>query len=797
MKRGWVLAGLATLAALTLPAARAQPADDAPTATRWSFALPAQATTSAGVYSRDGTLIRTLWRAEPLAAGPHEGAWDGRDDRGVAANDSSYEIRLVHHRIRYVWEGVYGNSSVAAGGPDIHNAYLPPTSLVWDGDRVIYAVGFNEGRPGLHAFPLSAPQHHTLPFASSDRFAAVGMVAADANRLYWANIGGMSKTSFVGAYDLQTAKPAKFSAGQTVCLIRMKDGRTCYPPQEYPGVVSVETQEALVPTGLAVQRRGRILAVSHGTVGKLRLFDKASGELLREIQLPLAAKRLNQIAMTPAGDLWVISGRKVLRYTDLERSPTVETVIEDLVLPIALATHPEHEDEVWIADGAASQQLKRYDRTGRLRATLGRPAGYESDPEVAPDKLCFKPRNGHDWTAMVLTPDARLWVVDYCNNRVLRFRTDAPQPPASDAQIAYLPGFYSSTVDHANPRRVFANFLEFDTEPDTPITPGRSWKLVRNWVAGLPASLADTHAFNAAFGGFQAVKTFSNGRTYGILRAHGRQVLVELPASGPLRVVKTFGQPLPGATPMVMYENGDLGYGQTGSQTQRAMRLPLTGHDANGDPVWAHEPVVLASVPLQPGTPYYRGAFSGGMPPRFPLTSSGKVIFFDQSVMGNEGFHLGAADRGGTSWLWQASPSGLLDGKGSFQTRALDRSVHYGGNVVWAHGRHIVFGYHGEGIYDRQTERVGQANQFMHFDESGLFLGQFGQPSTRPSADPTQPGLSGNSLSPTLVRHGKHLYLYHNEEASHGGVHRWRIDGWDDVRELRGTGLAGATIELR
>jgi hypothetical protein len=91
-----------------------------------------------------------------------------------------------------------------------------------------------------------------------------------------------------------------------------------------------------------------------------------------------------------------------------------------------------------------------------------------------------------------------------------------------------------------------------------------------------------------------------------------------------------------------------------------------------------------------------------------------------------------------------------------------------------------------------QTGGVGQANQFMHFDESGLFIGQFGQPSTRP-APPDMAGLSGNAFSPTLVRDGPQLYLYHNDESTQGGVHRWRIDGWDDIGDVRERVSVGQT----
>lgn len=793
------LAGVCTtLLAVPIGATAQSPAgrDAAPAqATPWTFTLPRSAITSAGVYDSDGHLLRTLWRAEELPAGPHQQTWNGRDDRGQLVVAQDIEIRLVHHRLSYVWEGVIGNSSGSFGGPQLHRAFLPPTSLVIQGDRAIYAVGYNEGQPGLHGFALSAPQNDTRPLPSTDPFVSYAMLAADATRLYWANGGGLSHSSFIAAFDLDTARTASFSAGAPVCLNHWANSTNCYPDQSYASVIDLHADAGDAPTGLAVQRNGRVLAVAHGGRNLIRLYDKTSGALLRELSVPLNAKLLNQLAMSPGGDLWIVSGRSVLRYTDLERDPRVTATINGLTRPLALAATPGSNDGLWVADGGASQQLKRYDAQGRQLATLGALGGYADDPAVSAGKLCFQARGGGEQTAIAAAPDGSVWVVDTCNNRMLHLLTDGADAGRSDAQIAYLPAVYTSTVDHGSPRRVFANFLEFDVDNTAPLVPGRSWRLVRNWLAGLPAVLKDDRAFNGSFGGFTTVETLSNGRTYGIVQAQGRTVIVELPAAGPLRVVKTLAAPWPGTTPKVMYENGDLGYALTGPGTQSAMRLPLTGFDSAGDPVWATVPVKLASVPTLPGTPHYRGAFSG-MPPRFPVTASGRVVYFDQSVVGNEGFHLGAAAMNGSQWLWQASPSGALDGKGSFQTKAIDGSTTYGGNAVWAHGRHIVYGYHGEFYKELRTGRVGQANQFMHFDESGLFLGQFGMPSTQAS-DLQQTGQSGNAFSPTLVRDGSRLYWYHNDEWGHGGVHRWRIDGWDDIGDLRGSGPQGSAIVLR
>jgi hypothetical protein len=257
--------------------------------------------------------------------------------------------------------------------------------------------------------------------------------------------------------------------------------------------------------------------------------------------------------------------------------------------------------------------------------------------------------------------------------------------------------------------------------------------------------------------------------------------------------VRSLSPAAPDATAFVLYENGDLGYARTSNGAQVVMRAPLIGFDDAGDLTWSNEPVRLASVPALAGSPVYRGAFSGLSGPRFPVTSSGSVVFFDASVVGNEGFHLGAAALRGKDWLWRSSPTGPLDGRGSFQTKAVDGSIHYGGNLVWSQGRHVIYGFHGEFYRDMQTQKVGQANQFMDYSDDGLFLGQFGVSSTREGGA----GMSGNAFSPTLVLSGGRLFLYHNDESTQGGVHRWSLDGWDNVRELKGAGGSGSAIVLR
>jgi flagellar hook assembly protein FlgD len=64
-------------------------------ATRIGFALPAGGQVSLKVYNLTGKLVRTLLD-EPVAAGPGEVTWDGRDDAGraVASGTYFYELRV-------------------------------------------------------------------------------------------------------------------------------------------------------------------------------------------------------------------------------------------------------------------------------------------------------------------------------------------------------------------------------------------------------------------------------------------------------------------------------------------------------------------------------------------------------------------------------------------------------------------------------------------------------------------------------------------------------------------------------
>ena len=781
------------------------------TSTKWTATLPSTPsgsgtwTVSAGVYNAQGVLVRTLLRGAKVSPGTISGSWNGLNDAGLAVPTGAanpYTIKLAHHTIGYAWEGVIGNTSSSFDGSQVHSYMQAVNSIAIAGGNAYLAAGYNEGQPGLSGFALSAPQQALRPFASTDGFVSYAMVAADGDRLFWANTGGMAKSSFVGAFSRSTSLPSAFSSGQSTCLNYLSPG-VCYPAQSYSGVIDLQSastaveQTAQAPTGIAVQQGASgVLAVAHGGQNVVRLYNKLTGAYVNQISVPMSGGTLNQIAMSSAGDLWVISGATLRRYSNLVSGPGLAlTLSSGLSNPLALAA--DGSGGVWVADGGASQQLKHFDSNGTAAGVIGAAGGYATDPAVTSGKLCFKAAGG-ERTALATASDGSVWVVDTCNNRLLHFAASAS---SSDAQVAYLPVVYTSTVDHGNPQCVYANFLQFcnTTDHTAALQPGgAAWPLVKNWLGGLPSGLVDANAHNDGFGGLTVVETLSNTRTYGLMTVNAQQYVVELPASGPLRLIQQL-TPVTGATTTVMYENGDLGYAltNTAAATQTVYRAPLTGFNASGNPIWGSA-VSQATVPTTSVSPYSRtGVQTGVVGPRFPKTASGRVVFFDQSVCCSLNFHLGAAALNGTSWLWQASPSGPLDGVGAYQTRGIDGTVNYGGTVVVTSGNHIVYGYRGANFTDTKNGKTGYANQFMHFDDNGLFLGQFGEASTQ-TIRPIGAQLASDPMSLTLVQEsaGGPLYVYSSDESGHGGIHRWKLNGASSVSYKTGSVAAGGTVTL-
>lgn len=545
-------------------------------------------------------------------------------------------------------------------------------------------------------------------------------------------------------------------------------------------------------TGIAVNASYMVTCrPGHASV---RVFNKTTGALVNTITAAALSSTAisNQIAFDSGNNLWVIEGTSVVQYTNPSVDSTTGTTIAGFSNPLALAG--DASGNIWIADGGTSHQVFKYSSAGSLLATFGTAGGYLTDPAVSTSKLWFYwPTASWDQSTSIC-PDSSggFWIVDTGNSRILHFTSAG----GHDETMMWMMAVYNISVDHADPSRVFIGLLEFDVDYTEGLTPGPdqvAWTLVRNWTAGGPSGpFADVQSH---FAGFTAVETLSNGRTYGktgrTSTAYTKD-LYELPSSGLPRLAATFSPPSSGDTALEMYENGDLRYRNLPTTaygyTETYYVKELTGFDGSHNPIWASA-VSIGSVLTTATSPWFRGGGFGSFRP-VPITSSGIIALYDGSTATNstqnQGFHVGGVPIGGTAFSWQAAPTGVMGEKETFQTKAVDGTVNYGGNQVWTYDRHIIYGYHGENYTDLVYHQIGQANRFTHFYDDGLFIGQFGVRRItyfNPTEFSRAAGCAGNSFSNTYAYANGNLYWYHGDESVHGGVHRWRIDGVDTISE--------------
>jgi hypothetical protein len=723
-----------------------------------TLSLPQPATTSAGVFDAEGRLLKTLWRGRTLAAGPVAIRWDGRDEDGEAVSaGGSYTVRLMSHRVRHVWEGVIGNTSREREGAGVHRAFHPIHDMAIDAaGNAYYAVGYNELQHALFRFRTADPQAREA-LAKPDYQRLFRSVASDGERVYVANAG--SPESFVIALRASDGKPQPFAQGRLVF-----DGVN--HGNRWDGVIDWDRDERRdgsisprAPAGIAVQQRGRVLFVTHPGTGEVRLFDKRSGARLGhlEMQSPI------DVAVAPDDSLWVLcseGGMPVLvRYREQAGGWTrSQTIGGDLIRPLALGVSPR-DGLVVVADGG-SEQLKAWDDAGRRGWTLGREGGYrQGGPEVSVERYGLSAGP----TYVAFQSDGSFWFGDPANARNLHFDDKLQYVE----QIMYLPASYASAVDFADPTRVFSGLLEFAVDYAKPLR--ESWRLVRNWGAG-PAPRQPGGAGRA----IAMVATLGNGRTYALmsLGPGAARELVELTAQG----VRKAGAAIEPGTRL--HADGSLRTSRLRFGEMRVLAREVRGFAPNGDPEWGPWEEIARAPANEGRDPHVRGLWF--VPAAFPQTAGGIVVSF--SPWSAPGFHLGGIRRGARGWLWRSSPSGtwtldrqgrVTQGDGSFET---GRGVQYAGSMVTASGRDIVFGYHGE------AWNGGQANQWMHYQEDGLFVGQFGTPAYAWQVQQgAVPAAAGNAFSPSLVRVGTALYLWHNDESVHGGLHRWRIEGLDTV----------------
>jgi hypothetical protein len=727
----------------------------------FTFSLDTSSITSAGIYSSNGVLQRTLWSNERKPAGVNAAKWDGTNDAIQPLPDETYKAKILSSNVKYTWQGVIGNTSDSLTGSTLHRGLDFMSNMVAVGSKLYATLGYGEGATSIITMDTTAPNKRVeiLPFANGSGIDAE-YIATDSNYVYVAGCDPYDiKNNFVVAVKVSDNSEVTFSSG-------IRD--TTKKGVVYKSTIARDNTSNETSSGMAVMKDGNYLFVAHGILDKISVYNKSTGAFVRNITTFDNPRR---ITIDRNDNIWIIHGTNNLQKFSIENDGTLTNAVASitgLTQPLAIGISPDN-SIVRITDGGTSQQVKDYTNSGEYVSTYGIAGGYMNAPSVLNNKFYFDDDNGVTnaiSTNPVKNPfvafqsDGSCWISDPGNYRIQHFNTEWNVIN----RIEFFGRLYSTYVDFNNATRVFAEYLEFDVDYSLPIDNGKngSWILKRNWRRNVPAAYFDGGK------GLMQVSTLSNGRTYGlrINNVTARHRIIELDTITGFRVTNVdFGTI--GSGVRTMNAEGSIML-VTNTNPQKWVRRNITGFVSN-NPVYG----AADTIATGPGNPLLGGARTIST---FP-NQSGIIPVYQGAKTG--GYHLGGLIPGANTFAWKAQRSthseytGPMPGPDRFDIGNYQPKNGLPGSVALGIERSFFTGYYGE------FWKNGQANIFNHYYDNGLAIGQFG---TVKNGQDGQAGMAGNAFSPAIVKVGSDYYLYHNDEAVHGGIHRWKISGLNTIK---------------
>lgn len=735
-----------------------------PSAVHFSFTLNNASLTSAGIFAQDGTLIKTLWSGVQYNAGTYSRSWDGTDDEGRLVAGSDFNVRVLSSKVKYTWEGVIGNTSANFAGSTVHHAMRRMYGMTIWKSIAYYATYYNETASSSFKFNIGDIQKKSTIF---NRGVSAYFTATDGNNIYWA--GDAKNNSLVYATKINNDSDVIFRNGTDIKL--------GYKEKNINAIDTCDKSSGVV-TGLAVQSKGKFLFVSHERLNEIHVLDKTTGAIIQK----LLFNAPRTLAVDGDDNVWLLFKKNnktaVEKFAVSEKGllSSLNLTLQNISQPLAVAISPDNKI-VLVADGAQSQQLKAFDNnSGSVLWTYGKKGGYADDPTVSDDKFYFTDEKILPSTFIAFEEDGSFWVEDSGNDRVQHFSADRKLIN----RIMYRSISYSLFVDANNSSRVFSDYLEFRIDYSKPLaTNNGSWILVKNWGYSVPKEWDDK------YNRLRCVTTFSNGRTYALLHhissgdSSRRWTLAELPPQGQLRFT---GIELPNSNSQI-YPDGSLRrvskivLGKPTVFTKRE----LTGFDNFNNPVWGKEKIIALSPAATRNEPLFWGdpnTLRSG-----EITSSNILVSFDGGTPpnGSNGWHLGGIKLGDSNWFWRTALSTSKEYRGHFPNDGsydIGNNVKHAGSVQLIADRNIFWGYHGE------FWKNSQVNKWMHVYDDGLFVGDFGVTGVQVADEEAAAEMAGNSYAAAIVKNkDATLYLYHNDESYHSGVHRWKITGLNAIQE--------------
>jgi hypothetical protein len=736
-----------------------------------TFTLTEASRVSADVYNASGVKVRELFAAVNYAVGTHTVTWDGLNDSGVLMPPGNYAVNIVSNNVAYDWLNVIGNTSTALTGANKHRSFQFVHSMACTGTYNYIDTGYEEGWSSQMKFLRTDIQKKYRIRETFQTSMAARFVATDGVYVYHAGHDCiMASRSFVYGTRVSDDTEVLFSSGVS---------RTTEWGRTFPAAIdSIDSSDSKI-TGVAVSSYLFISRNLYGGGGTIRTLNKTTGAFILSTSVPSAR------GVTVYGNtLWVITGTKTIAKYTIESNGALTATgltITAVDNPLALAITPDG-TTISVADKTTNQVFHFSTSTGLTsKAVLGTGVSYTTSPDVNNYKFYFTVADGQQ-PFLAYEPNGDLWVGDSGNTRMLKYNSSGTYLDF----IMYLPHNYNAAVDLKNPTRVFCGFQEFAVDYSKLTTNASSaWTYVKNWAATAPAAYTNGFTVNI----FRSVMTFPSGRTYAFLKHLTTNVpaMFELKSNGlvatglQLNAHANFHiDPMDysirlyekaGASPMTITFKRRAFTSETTAGPQYANATTLVSMlENNTDPI-DHD---LATMGRR--------------------TLSGILVAFHKTVNKVANcFHLGGILPGMTSFKWRGAKTkgypwitttfpkdGSFDDDGRLlASDPPDKGVNpsKAGGDVHVVENNIFWNYMGEFWHQSQT------NYWHHVTDKGQFLGQFGDWKTQNFQNEAVAKVAGNVWTGGAVKVGDNIFIFHNDESIHAGIHVWKVSNLSSIKE--------------
>lgn len=325
-----------------------QPSEWVPQAGTFPFTLAEPGFVSAGVYDSSDRLVRELLQGEWKTAGQHTLQWDGVDTLGRPLPPGEYEWRVLRTPgFTAEFISMIGTTPTSAPYDIWPGNFQGITAIAVDESGMYLGSNSPENTPQLIKQSLDGREHH-WSHGRFEPWQGPVALASDGEIVYLLQRNGRlwrlgTEVSDGGEYEDGIRSSSKLGRFD----VKMDKAN--------PGDMDATSE--------------RIVLVYRGS-DAIRWLDSAEGEeqAVANVTAPVA------VAVDADARAYVISEGQVLRF---DRDGGVGRVLIQaghLSNPVGIA-YDRWRQEILVAEGAPSHQVKRFDRNGRLIQTYGRAGG--------------------------------------------------------------------------------------------------------------------------------------------------------------------------------------------------------------------------------------------------------------------------------------------------------------------------------------------------------------------------------------------------------------------------------------